>query len=230
MSERLVVDHLSLVKRLCWRFHSSGEPQEDLIQVGTIGLIKAIKKFDPELGDSFISFAIPVIVGEIKNYFRDHGWAVKMPRKLQSQKLAVDRSAAGLIQRLGHTPTVPEIAEDTGLSIEEVSETFEMERFGKPLSLDNAYESDDSEDTTSILDYLGDPDPDLEGLADRVDLAAALEGVDSREQDIIYLKFYSGLSQSAIAQKLGISQMHVSRLQRSALNKLKSSLAKQASS
>jgi RNA polymerase sigma-B factor len=153
-----------------------------------------------------------------------------MPRKLQSQKLAVDRSAAGLIQRLGHTPTVPEIAEDTGLSIEEVSETFEMERFGKPLSLDNAYESDDSEDTTSILDYLGDPDPDLEGLADRVDLAAALEGVDSREQDIIYLKFYSGLSQSAIAQKLGISQMHVSRLQRSALNKLKSSLAKQASS
>ena len=230
VSERLVVDHLSLVKRLCWRFHSSGEPQEDLIQVGTISLIKAIKKFDPELGDSFISFAIPVIVGEIKNYFRDHGWAVKMPRKLQSQKLAVDRSAAGLIQRLGHTPTVPEIAEDTGLSIEEVSETFEMERFGKPLSLDNAYESDDSEDTTSILDYLGDPDPDLEGLADRVDLAAALEGVDSREQDIIYLKFYSGLSQSAIAQKLGISQMHVSRLQRSALNKLKSSLAKQASS
>jgi RNA polymerase sigma-B factor len=224
------VDHLSLVKRLCWRFHSSGEPQEDLIQVGTIGLIKAIKKFDPELGDSFISFAIPVIVGEIKNYFRDHGWAVKMPRKLQSQKLAVDRSAAGLIQRLGHTPTVPEIAEDTGLSIEEVSETFEMERFGKPLSLDNAYESDDSEDTTSILDYLGDPDPDLEGLADRVDLAAALEGVDSREQDIIYLKFYSGLSQSAIAQKLSISQMHVSRLQRSVLNKLKSSLAKQASS
>ena len=230
VSERLVVDHLSLVKRLCWRFHSSGEPQEDLIQVGTISLIKAIKKFDPELGDSFISFAIPVIVGEIKNYFRDHGWAVKMPRKLQSQKLAVDRSAAGLIQRLGHTPTVPEIAEDTGLSIEEVSETFEMERFGKPLSLDNAYESDDSEDTTSILDYLGDPDPDLEGLADRVDLAAALEEVDSREQDIIYLKFYSGLSQSAIAQKLSISQMHVSRLQRSALNKLKSSLAKQASS
>jgi RNA polymerase sigma-B factor len=229
VTERLVVDHLSLVKRLCWRFHSSGEPQEDLIQVGTIGLIKAIREFDPELGDSFISFAVPVIVGEIKNYFRDHGWAVKMPRKLQSQKLAVDRAARDLIQRLGHTPTVPEIAEDTGLSIEEVSETFEMERFGKPLSLDNQYESDDSDDASSIADYLGDLDPDLEGLADRVDLTLALEGVDSREQAIIYLKFYSGLSQSAIAQKLGISQMHVSRLQRSALNKLKSSLVKQAS-
>lgn len=229
VTERLVVNHLSLVKRLCWRFHSSGEPQEDLIQVGTIGLIKAINKFDPELGDSFISFAVPVIVGEIKNYFRDHGWAVKMPRKLQSQKLAVDRAVVDLIQRLGHTPTVSEISEATGFSIEEVSETFEMERAGKPLSLDIQYESDDSEDMSSILDYLGEADPELEGLADRVDLEAALESVNSREQAIIYLKFYSGLSQNAIAQRLGISQMHVSRLQRNALNKLKSSLIKQAS-
>ena len=228
-AERLVVDHLALVKRLCWRFHSSGEPQEDLIQVGTIGLLKAIKKFDPELGSSFISFAVPVIVGEIKNYFRDHGWAVKVPRKLQSQKMAVDRAVVGLTQNLGHTPTVPEIAEDTGFSIEEVAETFEVERFGKPLSVDAQYESDDSEDVSSILDYMGVPDADLEGLADRVDLELALDGVDSREQAIIYLKFYSGLSQSAIAKRLGISQMHVSRLQRTALNKLKSSLIKQSS-
>ena len=194
--------------------------QEDLIQVGTIGLLKAIKKFDPELGSSFISFAVPVIVGEIKNYFRDHGWAVKVPRKLQSQKMAVDRAVVGLTQNLGHTPTVPEIAEDTGFSIEEVAETFEVERFGKPLSLDAQYESDDSEDVSSILDYMGVPDADLE---------LALDGVDSREQAIIYLKFYSGLSQSAIAKRLGISQMHVSRLQRTALNKLKSSLIKQSS-
>lgn len=228
-AERLVVDHLALVKRLCWRFHNSGEPQEDLIQVGTIGLLKAIKKFDPELGSSFISFAVPVVVGEIKNYFRDHGWAVKVPRKLQSQKMAVDRAVVGLTQNLGHTPTVPEIAEDTGFSIEEVAETFEVERFGKPLSLDAQYESDDSEDVSSILDYMGVPDPDLEGLADRVDLELALDGVDSREQAIIYLKFFSGLSQSAIAKRLGISQMHVSRLQRTALNKLKSSLIKQSS-
>ena len=228
-AERLVVDHLALVKRLCWRFHSSGEPQEDLIQVGTIGLLKAIKKFDPELGSSFISFAVPVIVGEIKNYFRDHGWAVKVPRKLQSQKMAVDRAVVGLTQNLGHTPTVPKIAEDTGFSIEEEAETFEVERFGKPLSLDAQYESDDSEDVSSILDYMGVPDADLEGLADRVDLELALDGVDSREQAIIYLKFYSGLSQSAIAKRLGISQMHVSRLQRTALNKLKSSLIKQSS-
>ena len=100
-----------------------------------------------------------------------------------------------------------------------------MERFGKPLSLDAQYESDDSEDVSSILDYMGVPDPDLEGLADRVDLELALDGVDSREQVIIYLKFFSGLSQSAIAKRLGISQMHVSRLQRSALGKLKLTLS-----
>ncbi len=228
-TERLVADHLPLVRRLCRRFHNSGEPQEDLMQVGAIGLLKAIKKFDPKLGDSFISFAVPVIVGEIKNYFRDHGWGVKMPRKLQRQKLAVDRAVVDLMQRLGHIPTVPEIAEDTGFSPEEVSETFEMERCGKPLSLDAQYESDDSEDVSSILDYLGEQDQDLEGLADRMDLEMALEDVDSREQAIIYLKFYSGLSQNAIAQRLGISQMHVSRLQRNTLSKLKSSLIKQSS-
>ena len=226
--ERLVLDHLPLVRRLCRRFYRSGEPLDDLLQVGTIGLLKAIKKFDPELGSKFVSFAIPVIVGEIKNYFRDHGWAVRLPRKLQSQKLAVDRAVVGLTQKLGHIPTVPEIAQDTGFSVEEVSETFELERCGKPLSLDAQYEGDDSEDISTILDYLGDRDPDLEGLADKLDLETALGGLDSREHSIIYWKFYSGLTQSAISQRLGISQMHVSRLQRNALSKLRLSLVAQS--
>lgn len=222
--DQLVLDHLALVRRLCRRFSYSGEPLDDLIQVGTIGLLKAIKKFDPQLGSNFISFAVPVIVGEVKNYFRDHGWAVKLPRKLQRQKLAVDRTVVTLTQTLGRTPTVPEIAQATGFCPEEVYETFEVERFGKPLSLDAQYDGNDSEDSSSILDYLGERDPDLEGLVDKLDLRDALDAVDSREQTIIYLKFYSGLSQSAIAQRLGISQMHVSRLQRNALVKLKLSL------
>ena len=227
VQERLVMEHLPLVRRLCRRFYRSGEPLDDLMQVGTIGLLKAIKKFDPELG-SFISYAVPVIVGEIKNYFRDHGWAVKLPRKLQSQRLAVDRAVVALTQKLGHTPNVPELAQDTGFSVEEVSETFDLERCGKPLSLDAQYEGDDSEDISTILDYLGDRDPDLEGLADKLDLETALGGLDSREQVIIHLKFYSGLTQSAIAQRLGISQMHVSRLQRNALSKLKLTLLDQS--
>ena len=226
--DRLVLDHLPLVRRLCSRFYRSGEPIEDLIQVGTIGLLKAIRKYDPELGSHFISFAIPVIVGEIKNHFRDHGWAVKIPRKLQRQKLAVDRSVVALTQRLGHTPTVQEISQDTGFSMEEIHETFEVERCGRPLSLDNQYEGDNSEEVSTILDYLGEKDPDLEGLVDKLDLEMALGGVDSREQAIIYLKFYSGLSQAVIAQRLGISQMHVSRLLRNALSKLKLTLHHQA--
>ena len=222
--DQLVLDHIPLVRRLCRRFSYSGEPLDDLMQVGTIGLLKAIKKFDPQLGSNFISFAVPVIVGEVKNYFRDHGWAVKLPRKLQSRKLAVDRTVVTLTQTLGRTPTVPEVAQATGFCPEEVYETFEVERFGKPLSLDAQYDGDDSDDPSSILDYLGEADPDLEGLVDKLDLKDALDGVDSREQTIIYLKFHSGLSQSAIAQRLGISQMHVSRLQRNALSKLKLSL------
>ena len=153
-----------------------------------------------------------------------HGWAVKMPRKLQRQKLAVDRTVESLSQTLGRTPTVPEIGQAAGLSAEEVYETLEAERFGRPLSLDAEFERDDGEDTSSILDYIGQVDPDLEDLAATLDLKTALLCIEPREQRIIYLKFYSGLSQTAIAARLGISQMHVSRLQRHTLSKLKMSL------
>ena len=213
--DRLVSDHLPLVCRLCRRFAHLGEPVEDLVQVGTIGLLKAINKFDSRRGNNFVAFAVPVIVGEIKNHFRDHGWAVKVPRKLQQRKLAVDRKVVGLTQELGRA---------TGFSTEEVYQTIEVERYGRPLSLDAEYDREDSQHPASILDYLGSEDPDLEGLADKLDLRVALGCVDPREKAILYLKFYSGLSQTAIAHRLGISQMHVSRLQRNALSKLKVSL------
>ena len=219
--DRLVSDHLPLVCRLCRRFAYLGEPLEDLVQVGTIGLLKAINKFDRQRGNNFVAFAVPVIVGEIKSYFRDHGWAVKVPRKLQQRKLTVDRTVACLTQELGRVPTVPEIGMAAGFSTEEVYQTFEVERYGRPLSLDAEYHREDSEDSASILDYLGSEDPDLEGLTDKMDLKEALGCVAPREQAILYLKFYSGLSQTAIAHRLGISQMHVSRLQRIALSKLK---------
>ena len=220
----LLAEYLPLVRRVCRRFGHLGEPLDDLVQVGTIGLLKAINKFDIAKGNSLVAFAVPVIVGEIKNYFRDHGWAVKMPRKLQRQKLTVDRTVESLTQTLGRTPTVIEIGLATGFSVDQVYETLELERFGRPLSLNAEYDRDDSEDSSSILDYLGEEDPDLENLADCIDLESALQVVDARERAIIYLKFYSGLSQTAIAARLGISQMHVSRLQRNALSKLKGSL------
>ena len=227
--DRLVADHLPLVRRICQRFSYLGEPMEDLVQIGAIGLLKAIRKYDPDRGSVLVAFAIPVIVGEIKNYFRDHGWAVKMPRKLQQQKLAVDRTVATLSQSLGRSPTVPEIAEATGLCQEQVYETLVVERIGRPLSLDAAYDDGyGGEEPATILDYLGRESPELEGLAETLDLKSALRRLDSRDQTIIRLKFRFGLSQAAIGERLGISQMHVSRLQRNALNKLKTALLGQA--
>lgn len=225
--DRLVAEHLPLVRRICRRFSYLGEPMDDLVQVGAIGLLKAINKYDPDRGSVLVAFAIPVIVGELKNYFRDHGWAVKMPRKLQQQKLAVDRMVATLSQSLGRSPTVPEIAEATGLCKEQVYETFVAERIGRPLSLDAAYD-DDGEEPATILDYLVRESPELEGLAENLDLKSALRRLDSRDQTIIRLKFWFEMSQAEIGERLGISQMHVSRLQRNALNKLKTALLGEA--
>ncbi len=219
--ERLVEDHLPLVRRLCRRFNHSGEPLEDLFQVGTIGLLKAIEKYNPSRGDNFVAFAVPKIVGEIKNYFRDHGWAVKVPRKLQRQKMVVGRTVESLTQQLGHMPTIPEIAQATGFSEEEVYDTFEVDKCGKPLSLEAEYNGDGTGESSSLMDYLTSEDAEFEKLTDRIALADAFRSLNKREKTIIDLKFYKGLTQANIAEHLRISQMHVSRLQRNALTKLK---------
>ena len=222
--ERLATEHLPLVRRLCERYRYSGVPMEDLVQVGSVGLIKAIDKFDPNRGNKLLAFAIPVIVGEIKNYFRDHGWAVKIPRKLQRQRMVVERTVENLSQIRGRSPTVQEIAVATGFSEEEVYDTFEVGNYGRLLSLEREYENNGMSDVSTVLDYLGHQDPQLDMLPDRIDLVNTLSCLDEREKKIIRLKFYSGLSQAEIAVQLGISQMHVSRLQRIALAKIKVSL------
>jgi len=219
--ERLVEDNLALVRRLCGRFNHSGQPLEDLIQVGAIGLLKAIEKYDPARGDNFVAFAVPEILGEIKNYFRDHGWGVKIPRKLQRQKVVVERTVERLTQELGRGPTIAEIAQATGFSQEEVYDTFEVDKCGKPLSLDAEYDRDGTGESSSLMDYLASEDAEFEKLIDRISLADALGSLNEREKTIIHLKFYKGLSQTEIAKCLCISQMHVSRLQRNALVKLK---------
>lgn len=197
---------------------------EDLVQVGSVGLVKAIDKFDLERGTEFLAFAIPVIMGEIKNYFQDHGWAVKIPRKLQRQKMVADRTVERLSQSCGRPPTVPEIAQDSGYTEEEVYDTFEMRRYGSPLSLEREYEQSGNGDSSSVLDYLGSEDSEFEALAEKIDLEKQIGSLPDRERTIVILKFYSGLSQSEIAGRQGISQMHVSRLQGAALGKLKTSL------
>ena len=150
---RLVVEHLPLVRRLCRKFSHSGEPLEDLIQVGTVGLIKATEKYDPDRGSEFPAFAVPVIVGEIKNYFRDHGWAVKVPRRLQRQRLAVEKAVEPLTQRLGRSPTIPELSAATGIPEEQVYDTFEVAMYGRPLSLDAEYDRNGTKEASCLLDY-----------------------------------------------------------------------------
>ncbi len=218
---RMVEAYMPLVRRLCWRFRSSGELLEDLIQIGNVGLIKAINKYDPALQTNFVSYAIPVILGEIRNYFRDHGWAVKVSRNLQRQRLAVNRSIESLTQLLGRSPTISEIAESISASEEEVLDTIELNRCGNPLSLDALIGNVSDVEGPSLLDYLGSEDPHLSQTRDKIVLTVATECLTKREKIIIHLKFYAGKSQTQIAERLGISQMHVSRLQRNALKKLK---------
>ena len=195
----LVTEYIPLVIRLCERFQHLGEPIDDLIRVGTIGLIKAIDNYDAQRSNKLAGFAIPMVVREIENFFRDHGWAVKLPQKLQLNRLLVDRTVEGLIQRLGRSPTIPEIGRAAVLSNDEVYEALEVERYDKPLSMDAYHDRDDGPKPATVLDYLGEQAPDLEGLADRIDLEDAIIGVDPREQVSLHLKFYSGLSQSAVA-------------------------------
>ena len=227
--ESLGEKHLPLIHRLCNRYRYSGVAIEDLVQVGSVCLVKAIDKFDPERGTEFLAFAIPVIIGEIKNYFRDHGWAVKVPRKLQRQKMAVEKTVELLSQSRGRAPTISEIAQKSGYTEEEVLDTFEVSRYGRLVSLEREYEQSGNGDSSSVLDYLGADDPQFEAIVEKIDLRKQIGSLPDRERTIVLLKFYSGLSQSAIAGRLGISQMHVSRLQRAALGKLKTSLEEIAS-
>ena len=178
--ERIVVEHLPLVYRLCRRFMHSGEPLDDLIQVGTIGLVKAIDKFDPDRGSSFTALAIPMIVGEIKNYFRDHGWAVRIPRKLQRNKRLVDGAVDRLSQSFGRSPAITEIAEATGLSEPEVYDTLEV---GRPLSLDAQYDGNGNNDASSLLDHMGSEDPQFEELIDRIAVTNSLGCLTPRERE-----------------------------------------------
>ncbi len=224
--ERLVSEHLGLVRRLCMRFTSSGELWDDLVQTGTVGLLKAIRKYDRERGVPFRAFAIPVILGEIKNFLRDHGSTLKIPRRQQSQARVVSRTLDKLTRELGRSPTIREIAEVSGLSREEVYDTFNLETYRRPLSLDMVVPLNGNlaEAGSSLQERIGSEDPRLEQATHRMDIADAMGCLSGREVAVLHLRFYGDLSQTKIANRLGISQMHVSRLQRAALEKLKANM------
>ena len=218
----LVEIHLPLVEYLARRFRNRGEWLDDLTQVATIGLIKSIDRFDLDRGVEFSTYATPTIVGEIKRHFRDKGWAVRVPRRLQELKLALTKAIGDLAQRQGRAPTVAELAAHLQMSEEEVLEGLESANAYSTVSLD-APDSGD-EDAPAVAESLGMLDEALEGVEYRESLKPLLERLPPREKRILLLRFFGNMTQSQIATELGISQMHVSRLLARTLTQLREGL------
>ncbi len=210
--DELVTVHLPLVHYLARRFRDRGEPLEDLVQVGTIGLIKAVDRFDPARGVEFSTYATPTIVGEIKRHFRDTGWAIRVPRRLQELRISLGQATAELSQRSGRAPTIGELAAHLGISEDDVIEGLEGAQAYSTSSLDAPVGGGEDDGAQVLSDRLGGEDPDLEGVEYRESLKPLLAALPSRERRILAMRFFHGMTQSQIAAEMGISQMHVSRL------------------
>jgi len=221
--EGLVRLHLPLVEHCARRFRNRGEPLEDLVQVGTIGLIKSVDRFDVERGVEFSTYATPTIIGEIKRYFRDKGWAIRVPRRLQELRMQIGTATGELTQSLGRSPTPRELAEAIGCTVEEIVEGIESSNAYSTLSLDA---SDDGEDggAATMLDAIGVEDIGLEHVEIRESIKPLLDRLAPREKKILLLRFFKNMTQSQIAEEIGVSQMHVSRLLNRTLEQLRTSL------
>jgi len=219
----LVRLHLPLVEHCARRFRNRGEPLEDLVQVGTIGLIKSIDRFDLGRGVEFSTYATPTIIGEIKRYFRDKGWAIRVPRRLQELRMQIGTTTAELTQELGRSPTPRELAATIGCSVEEVIEGIESSNAYSTLSLDATEDAGD-EGGVSMLDMMGLDDAELEHIEIRESIKPLLEALPTREKRILLLRFFRNKTQSEIAAEIGVSQMHVSRLLTRTLDQLRASL------
>jgi RNA polymerase sigma-B factor len=220
--EGLVHLHLPLVEHCARRFRNRGEPFEDLVQVGTIGLLKSIDRFDVDRGVEFSTYATPTIIGEIKRYFRDKGWAIRVPRRLQELRMQIGSASAELTQSLGRSPTPRELAERIGCSVEEILEGIESSNAYSTLSLDAT--DNDEDGAATMLDAIGVDDENLEHVEIRESIKPLLDRLDAREKRILLLRFFKNMTQSQIAEEIGVSQMHVSRLLSRTLEQLRTSL------
>jgi RNA polymerase sigma-B factor len=217
--DQLVEQCLPLARSLARRYANRGESMEDLMQVASIGLIKAVDRFDPARGIAFSSFAVPSILGEIKRHFRDHGWAARVPRALQERVLEIDSATAQLTAELRRSPTAREVAAATDQPVEEVIEAMVAGAAHSSVSLDAPLTSEEDSAGT-YADTVGEVDGRFELIEYRSVLDSTMAALPERERQILALRFIGGLTQSQIAERIGISQMHVSRLIRRALARL----------
>jgi RNA polymerase sigma-B factor len=216
--ERLVARFLPLARQLARRYGNAGESMDDLIQVASLGLVKAIDRYELDRGTAFSSFAVPTILGEIKRHFRDTGWTLRVPRAVQERRMKVNRAIPTLTARLGRSPTTAEIAEQIQATSEEVLEALEAAVAYEPVSLDTT--PGDEEDET-WAQSVGERDPGYELVEHATTLGPALRALPERERLIVYMRFVQDMTQSEIAARIGISQMHVSRLIRKALEEMR---------
>ena len=225
LRDQLVSAHLGLAEYLARRFANRGEQLDDLVQVASIGLVKAVDRFDPERAVEFSTYATHTIVGELKRHFRDKGWAVRAPRRLQELYLRLGQVVSTLSQQLGRSPTISELAAEVQASEEEVLEALEAGQAYRFASLDAPAPGPDDEGSATLASQLGEDDATMAAAEDRAALSPLLENLPPREQRILFLRFFQGLTQSEIAGQLGISQMHVSRLLARSLTQLRAAAA-----
>jgi RNA polymerase sigma-B factor len=219
--DELIRRCMPLARSLAARYARANEPLDDLVQVACIGLIKAVDRFDPSRGTAFSSFAVPSILGELKRYFRDHGWATRVPRPLQERVLQVNAAVETLASELGRAPKPREIATATGLSLECALEAMEAANGHDSISLDAPLgRGGDGDGSATYADSVGEIDGALELVEYRSVVAATIKALPERERQVLALRFEEDLTQSEIAARIGVSQMHVSRLIRRALTRL----------
>jgi RNA polymerase sigma-B factor len=221
LRDEIVAAQVGLAEYLARRFRNRGEPIEDLVQVALLGLLKAVERFDPSRGLEFSTFATPTIVGELKRHFRDKGWAVRVPRRVQELHLRMGTVVNNLSQELGRSPTIPEIARRAEVSVDEVLEAMEAGRAYRFSSIDMGTSDEEDRAPGMAAAQLGEDDTGLDEVEHRLLLSPLIASLPKREQMIIHLRFFRGMTQSEIAIRLGISQMHVSRLLARSLTQLR---------
>ena len=220
--QELIERHVEFVRRLAQRYARRGEQLDDLTQVGCVGLIKAIDRYDGGFGASLTTYAAPNILGEIKRHFRDRGWSVRVPREIQELNVKLGKTVDALTTKLGRSPSVEELAAETGATVEQVLEALESSSAYSALSLSEGPDPD--EEGGGPMETLGADDKEFEVSETRITLASGIQRLPARERTILHLRFFEGLTQSEIADRVGISQMHVSRLIRNSLDKMRDEL------
>ncbi|GAA4226185.1 hypothetical protein GCM10022254_10410 [Actinomadura meridiana] len=224
LRSRIVDLHTALVRGVARRYAGRGEPIDDLQQVAYLGLVKAINRFDPDVGDRFVTYAYPVVTGEVKRHFRDKTWGVRVTRRVQELRPVLQRTVQEFTREQGRAPTTAEIAARLDITEEETIEVIVACDAYRPLSLEAPADGSRSSDNGTVGEYLGSDDPALDAFIDGHALGPLIDELPERERTILLLRFFGNKTQTQIAEQIGLSQMHVSRLLRATLDKLRAGL------